>query len=348
LRLQYLAHRELRAAVQAHGAKSGSMVILDVQTGEVLAMANQPSYNPNDRSHLSSAALRNRALTDVYEPGSTMKPLAVMAALESGRFSPRTQIDTAPGHVRVGSHTLLDPTNYGRVDLATVVAKSSQVGMTKMALDLDPELVRGMYYRLGLGQATGTGFPGEGVGSLPTYSRWQPIQRATYSFGYGLNLTMTQLAQAYAVVASGGLKRPVSLLRMDEAPQAEQVVSADITRQVTIMLQQAVSNEGTGARARTDSYTVAGKTGTVHKVGTQGYDENRYLSSFAGFAPADNPRIVAVVVIDEPTAEMYFGGQVAAPVFSRVAEGALRLLQVPPQQSPANLVQKRRSGRPVS
>jgi cell division protein FtsI (penicillin-binding protein 3) len=348
LRLQYLAHRELRAAVQAHGAKAGSLVVLDVQTGEVLAMANQPSYNPNDRTHLSGASLRNRALTDLFEPGCTMKPLAVMAALESGKFSPRTQIDTAPGHVRVGSHIRYDPTNFGRIDLATVVAKSSQVGMVKMALEMDPEAVRGMYYRMGLGQAPGTGFPGEGVGSLPTYARWQPIQRATYSFGYGMNVTLTQLTQAYAVIASGGLKRPVSLLRLDDVPAAERVVDADIVRHIKAILEQAVSNDGTGSRARTDSYAVAGKTGTVHKVGASGYDDHRYMASFAGFAPADKPRIVVAVVIDEPGETQYFGGLVAAPVFSRVAEGALRLLQVPPQQTPANMVERRRSGRPVS
>ncbi|UZJ46085.1 penicillin-binding transpeptidase domain-containing protein [Marinimicrobium sp. C6131] len=331
LRLQYLAHRELKAAVQKNNAKGGSLVIMDVQTGEVLAMTNQPAYNPNDRSGLRSEALRNRALTDLFEPGSTMKPLAVMAALETGRFKPGSVIDTAPGYVQVGRKTLLDPVNYGVLDLSGVIAKSSQVGMTKLALELEPATVRNMYQRLGLGQGVGTGFPGESVGTLPTYERWRPIQRATYAFGYGLNLTAMQLVNAYSTVASGGIKRTPSLLRVDEVPDGERVVDEALARQVTAMLRRAVSTEGTARLAEIQAYPVAGKTGTVHKVGEGGYVENRYIASFVGMAPADNPRIVAAVIIDEPSDERYFGGQVAAPVFSSVAEGALRLLQVPPR-----------------
>ena len=324
LRLQYLAHRELKAAVLKNNAKGGSLVIMDVQTGEVLAMTNQPAYNPNDRSGLRSEALRNRALTDLFEPGSTMKPLAVMAALETGRFSPSSLINTAPGYVQVGRKTLLDPVNYGTLDLSGVIAKSSQVGMTKLALELEPSTVRNMYQRLGLGQA-------ESVGTLPTYERWRPIQRATYAFGYGLNLTAMQLVNAYSTVASGGVKRTPSLLRVDEVAAGERVVDEELARQVTAMLRRAVSTEGTARRAEIPAYPVAGKTGTVHKVGEGGYVENRYIASFVGMAPADNPRIVAAVIIDEPSDERYFGGQVAAPVFSSVAEGALRLLQVPPR-----------------
>lgn len=331
LRLQYLAHRELKAAVLKNNAKGGSLVIMDVQTGEVLAMTNQPAYNPNDRSGLRSEALRNRALTDLFEPGSTMKPLAVMAALETGRFSPSSLINTAPGYVQVGRKTLLDPVNYGTLDLSGVIAKSSQVGMTKLALELEPSTVRNMYQRLGLGQGVGTGFPGESVGTLPTYERWRPIQRATYAFGYGLNLTAMQLVNAYSTVASGGVKRTPSLLRVDEVAAGERVVDEELARQVTAMLRRAVSTEGTARRAEIPAYPVAGKTGTVHKVGEGGYVENRYIASFVGMAPADNPRIVAAVIIDEPSDERYFGGQVAAPVFSSVAEGALRLLQVPPR-----------------
>ena len=331
LRLQYLAHRELKAAVLKNNAKGGSLVIMDVQTGEVLAMTNQPAYNPNDRSGLRSEALRNRALTDLFEPGSTMKPLAVMAALETGRFSPSSLINTAPGYVQVGRKTLLDPVNYGTLDLSGVIAKSSQVGMTKLALELEPSTVRNMYQRLGLGQGVGTGFPGESVGTLPTYERWRPIQRATYAFGYGLNLTAMQLVNAYSTVASGGGKRTPSLLRVDDVVEGERVVDEELARQVTAMLRRAVSTEGTARRAEIPAYPVAGKTGTVHKVGEGGYVENRYIASFVGMAPADNPRIVAAVIIDEPSDERYFGGQVAAPVFSRVAEGALRLLQVPPR-----------------
>ena len=330
LRLQYLAHRELKNAVEESGARAGSLVILDVVTGEVLAMANQPSYNPNDRSHAKGAALRNRAITDVYEPGSTMKPLAVMAALESGKFKPNDVINTSPGYIQVGSKTLKDLHDYGTLDLSMVIAKSSQVGMTKLALELEPHIIRDMYARLGIGQTTGTGFPGEGSGLLPAHARWRPIQRATLAYGYGMNVTVLQLAQAYSVIASGGLKRPVSLLRVDSEAAAERVVAEHYTQDIVTMLKRAAT-EGTATRARAISYTVAGKTGTVHKVGAHGYEEKRYMSSFAGMAPADNPRIVAVVVIDEPDASKYFGGLVAAPVFSKVAEGALRMMQIPPQ-----------------
>lgn len=330
LRLQYLAHRELKTAVEESGALAGSLVILDVVTGEVLAMVNQPSYNPNDRSHAKGAALRNRAITDLYEPGSTMKPIAVMAALESGKFKANDVINTSPGYIQVGSKTLKDLHDYGTLDLSMVIAKSSQVGMTKLALELEPHIIRDMYARLGIGQTTGTGFPGEGSGLLPAHARWRPIQRATLAYGYGMNVTVLQLAQAYSVIASGGLKRPVSLLRVDNETAAERVVAEHYTQDIVTMLKRAAT-EGTATRARAISYTVAGKTGTVHKVGAHGYEEKRYMSSFAGMAPADNPRIVAVVVIDEPDASKYFGGLVAAPVFSKVAEGALRMMQIPPQ-----------------
>lgn len=354
LRLQYLAHRELRNAVEQSGARAGSLVILDVQTGEVLAMTNQPSYNPNDRNNARGAALRNRAITDLFEPGSTMKPLAVMAALESGKFKPNDVINTSPGYIQVGSKTLKDPVNYGALDLSMVIAKSSQVGMTKLALELEPHIIRDMYARLGIGQAIGTGFPGEGSGLLPAHARWRPIQRATLSYGYGMNATVLQLAQAYGVIASGGLKRPVSLLRVDGEPAGERVVAERYTQDIVTMLKRAAT-EGTATRARAISYTVAGKTGTVHKVGAHGYEEKRYISSFAGMAPADNPRIVAVVVIDEPDASRYFGGLVAAPVFSKVAEGALRMMQIPPQPVvPANMAaqpkkeERKPNGRPVT
>lgn len=349
LRLQYLAYRELQSAVQSSGAKAGSLVIMDVHTGEVLAMVNQPSYNPNDRSSLNSDAMRNRALTDLFEPGSTVKPLAVMAALESKRFSPQDRIDTSPGYIRVGSKTFLDPVNYGDLALGEVIAKSSQVGMTKLALQLEPDSVRQMYYRLGLGQGLGTGFPGEALGLLPSYENWKPIQRATFAFGYGLNLTTTQLASAYSVIASGGIKQAPALLRLDQAPEGDRVVSERVTGQILTMLQQVVSPEGTGNRAQIEAYPVAGKTGTVHKVGIGGYVDNRYIASFIGMAPAQNPRIVAAVIIDEPSEDRYFGGQVAAPVFARVAEDALRLMQVPPLLAPReDVAEKPRDGRPWS
>ncbi|WP_339616408.1 penicillin-binding protein 2 [uncultured Gilvimarinus sp.] len=338
LRLQHLAHRELKKAVQEFGAKAGSVVVLDVRTGEVLAMVNQPSYNPNDRASIKTASLRNRALTDVFEPGSTMKPLAMVAALETGRFEPYTVIDTTPGYVQVGRKALYDPVDYGKLDLTHVISKSSQVGMTKLALKLEPNIIRNMYYRLGLGQGTGTGFPGEAVGVLPSYNKWKPIQQATYAFGYGLNLTMVQLAQAYSVLATGGIKHPVSLLRKEgEEIPGEQIVDKQYTHKVMKMLRKVVATGGTGTRANVDSYSVAGKTGTAHKADAGGYSENRYVGSFVGVAPAQDPAIVVAVMIDEPRDDKYHGGQVAAPIFSSITGGALRLLQEPPENEGARV-----------
>ncbi|MBX2808922.1 MAG: penicillin-binding protein 2 [Cellvibrionaceae bacterium] len=331
LRLQYLAYRELKAAVKAHNAKAGSVVLLDIQNGEVLAMANQPSFNPNDRSRLSIGATRNRAMTDQFEPGSTMKPLTVMAALETGRFKETTRIDTNPGYLRVGNKTLLDPINYGIVDVAKILQKSSQVGLTKISLGLDGDAIRDMFFRVGLGQDTGTGFPGEAVGVLPEYTKWKPIVQANFSFGYGLTLTPLQLAQAYSVIADRGLKKPVSILKRQQPVVGKAVVAADIAQQVATMLQKVVEPGGTGTRAHLDGYAAAGKTGTIHKIGRSGYADDRYLSLFAGFAPADKPRVVAVIVIDEPRQGQYFGGEVAAPVFSQLVDRSLRILQVPPQ-----------------
>jgi len=339
LRLQYLAYRELKAAVQGHNAKSGSLVLLDTYTGEVLAMANQPSFNPNDRRRLSPSALRNRAMIDQFEPGSTMKPLTVMAALETGRYTPESKIDTNPGYVQVGRKTLVDPVNYGVIDVTKIITKSSQVGLTKVSLSLDGDTIRDMFYRLGVGQDTGTGFPGESIGLLPSYTRWQPIVQANFSFGYGLTLTTLQLAQVYNVIASGGIKKPVSVLKLDQSPELERVISEKVADQAIGMLKTTVNKGGTATRAKLDSYTVAGKTGTIHKVGKQGYADDRYVSLFAGFAPADNPRVVAVVMINEPSKGKYFGGEVAAPVFARVVDGALRLLQVPPANTQQQLGQ---------
>ena len=336
LRLQYLAYKELKAAVKAHNAKSGSLVVLDAYNGEVLAMVNQPSYNPNDRSNLSPDTLRNRAITDQFEPGSTMKPLTIMAALESGRYSPTTTIDTRPGYMRVGNKTLLDPVNYGVIDVTKIITKSSQVGLTKVSLDLEGDAIREMFYRLGIGQSTGTGFPGEAVGILPNYSHWQPIVQANFSFGYGITLTNLQLAQAYSVIANQGIKRPVSILKQQQ-PAAEQVVDKKTAKQAIDMLKTVTQPGGTAAIANLQGYQVAGKTGTIHKVGASGYEDDRYLSLFVGFAPADNARIIAAVVINEPSNGKYFGGEVAAPVFARVVDNALRLLQIPPSNAEQHL-----------
>lgn len=336
LRLQYLAYKELKAAVKAHHAQSGSLVVLDAHNGEVLAMVNQPSYNPNDRSRLSPDTLRNRAITDQFEPGSTMKPLTIMAALESGRYSPTTAIDTHPGHIRVGDKTLLDPVNYGVIDVTKIITKSSQVGLTKVSLDLEGDTIRDMFYRLGIGQSTGTGFPGEAVGILPNHSNWRPIVQANFSFGYGMTLTNLQLAQAYSVIANQGIKRPVSMLKQQQAV-AKQVIATKTARQAIAMLKTVTQSGGTAAIANLKDYPIAGKTGTIHKVGANGYADDRYLSLFVGFAPADSARIVAAVVINEPSNGKYFGGEVAAPVFARVVDNALKLLQVPPSNNEQQL-----------
>lgn len=331
LRLQYLAYRELKEAVLAHKAKSGSVVLLDALTGEVLAMVNQPSYNPNDRRGLKANSLRNRAMTDQFEPGSTMKPLTVMAALEAGHVYPNTRIDTNPGYLRVGNKTLLDPVNYGVMDIGKILQKSSQVGLTKISLAMEGEVIHDMYFRMGLGQDTGTGFPGESIGLLPSHSRWQPIVQANFSFGYGMSTTALQLAQAYSVIANRGVKRPSSLLRLQESPASKQVVQQKYASQVASMLEQVVEEGGTASRAKLDGYQIAGKTGTIHKVGSQGYADDRYISLFAGFAPAGNPRVVAVVVVHEPKSGQYFGGEVAAPIFSNLVERSLQLLKVAPK-----------------
>lgn len=358
LRLQYLAYRELKQAVAEHRAAAGSLVMLDVHTGEVLAMVNQPSFNPNDRTGIKTAALRNRAITDQFEPGSTMKPLTVLAALESGLYHPKTPIETHPGYIRVTRKTLKDPVNYGMMDLTKVITKSSQVGITKVALDLEPDVVREMFFRLGMGQATGVGFPGESLGLLPARTRWSDIERVNFAFGYGMSVTALQLAQAYGVVANDGVKVPVSLLRRNNdsnseplyGEQGEQVLNSRIANDVLDMMKTVLGPEGTARSAQVPGYPAAGKTGTVHKVGTEGYVSNRYRSVFAGMAPADDPRIVVVVNIEDPTAGKYHGGTVAAPVFSRVAENALRLLHVPPVLPPQKAVasEQPRRGVPLS
>jgi len=335
LRLQYLAHKELKKAVLGQGAKGGTLVMLDVETGEVLAMANQPTYNPNDRKRLNPAHMRNRALTDVFEPGSTMKPLTVMAALETGRFKANHTINTSPGYVRVGKKTLLDPRDYGVMNLTTMIKKSSQVGITKLALELDGTYLRDFFYRAGLGQDTGLAFPGESPGVLPARRKWRPIEQANLSFGYGLNVNAVQLAQSYAMIAGKGKIKPVSLVvknneAQQEALAEEQIVSPKIAYDMTQMLKEVTLTGGTATRAQINAYPVAGKSGTAHKVENGVYADNKYKAFFAGFAPADNPKIVAVVVIDEPSNGKYFGGESAAPVFAASVQRALEVLQVAP------------------
>jgi cell division protein FtsI (penicillin-binding protein 3) len=337
-RLQYLAYRELKKAVKGNRADAGSAVILDVHTGEVLAMVNQPAYNPNNRGKLKSDHLRNRAVTDVFEPGSTVKPFTVAAALESGRFKPHTNIDTRPGQFRVGRKTIRDFRDYGVIDVSTVIQKSSNVGVSKMALAISPEYLWNAFVSMGLGEVTGSGFPGESAGLLTDYGAWHEIERATVSYGYGLSVTTLQLARAYAALATDGRSKPVSFLRRNKADADEMaslyepVFSSNSLSAVRAMLESAVVKGGTGTKAAVSGYRIAGKTGTVKKSGSGGYVEDSYLSLFAGMAPASDPRLVMVVVINEPRGEEYYGGTIAAPVFSRVMAGALRMLDVPPDK----------------
>ena len=330
LRIQYLAYRELKAAVQQHRAKSGSVVVLDVASGEVLAMVNQPAYNPNDREQLKAAQYRNRAATDIFEPGSSIKPFVVASALASGRYGPDSVIDTGPGMMRVGIKTIQDKHNLGAIPLTTVIAKSSNVGMAKLALTLEPQAMWGTLDALGFGKVTGSGFPGESAGLLNHFTQWRPIGQATMSYGYGLSVTPLQLVQAYAVLASGGLRRPVSMRRVEAPVPGERVLDQTVARNLVEMMEHVVSSEGTGNRAALLGYRVAGKTGTAWKASGGGYSMDRYLAVFGGVVPASRPRLAAVVIVDEPGGRQYYGGDVAAPVFANVMAGALRLLGVPP------------------
>jgi len=338
-RLQYLAYRELKAAVKSHRADAGSLVILDVHTGEVLAMVNQPAYNPNNRHKLKSSDLRNRAVTDVFEPGSTIKPFTVAAALETGRFNGNTVVDVRPGYLKIGRKTIRDFRDYGIIDVSTILQKSSNVGASKLALAITPEHLWQTFASVGLGADSGSGFPGEPSGLLTDFGAWHDIQRATVSYGYGLSVTAMQLARAYAALASDGRPLPVSFLRRSEAQAAElaalyePVLSKSSLRSVRQMLERVVEKGGTGTRAAVPGYRIAGKTGTVKKSGAGGYIEDSYLALFAGIAPASDPRLAMVVVIDEPRSEKYYGGAVAAPVFSRVMAGALRMMDIPPDNA---------------
>ena len=333
LRLQYLQHRELQRAVSSLDAASGTVVTLDSHTGEVLAMVNYPVYNPNGSKTGSPGSRRNRAMTDVYEPGSTMKSLTMVAALESGRYTPDTMIDTSPGRIRVGPKVYPDPRNYGLISMTRVLQKSSQVGVTKIALDLGHEPIWDVFNRFGIGQSPGTGFPGESAGTLPNRPRWYATEKVSLAFGYGISATPLQLASAYSVFANGGKQLPISLLALDgETPEGKRIIAQETAAQLLGMLHAVTGEEGTARKARVSGYQVGGKTGTVHKVGPEGYEKHKYVALFAGVAPIDNPRIVTVVVINDPKGKLYGGGAVAAPVFSQITSGTLRILGVPPSE----------------
>jgi cell division protein FtsI (penicillin-binding protein 3) len=333
LRIQYLAYRGLKAAIRENRARAGSVVVMDVTTGEVLAMVNQPAYNPNDRSQLTPAMYRNRAVTDIFEPGSSMKPFVVAAALASGQYVENSVIDTSPGFIKVGATMVEDEHgSLGRIDLATILAKSSNVGMTMLALSLEKEQMWNTLNQLGFGQVTTSGYPGESAGLLTHYSHWRPVAISRMSYGYNLSVTPLQLTHAYSVLGAKGVMRPVSFLRVDGTPSGTQALDAKVSGQLIHLLESVISDEGTGLLAAIPGYRVSGKTGTAYKAMAGGYSSDKYMAVFGGVAPATNPRLAAVVVIDEPTAGKHMGGQVSAPLFSEVVGGALRLMAIPPDQ----------------
>lgn len=332
LRIQYLAYRELKSAMKDYRARAGSVVVLDVNTGEVLAMVNQPSYNPNDREQLNPGVYRNRAATDIFEPGSSIKPFVIAAALASGQYRSDSVIDTSPGFIKVGTKVFAeDEHDLGAIDLATILAKSSNVGMAKIALTLKPEQIWNTLVALGFGQVSGSGYPGESAGMLSHYSHWRPIGIATLSHGYGISVTPLQLAHAYATLGAGGILRPVSFERVDGPVDERQAIPRPVAQALVQLMEQVVVATGaTGKRAAVAGYRVAGKTGTAWKSIAGGYSTDRYMAVFAGLVPASHPRLATVVVIDEPSGGLYHGGDVAAPVFSNVMSGALRLMDVAP------------------
>ncbi len=336
LRLQYLAHSELRNVVHEYGAKAASLVMVDVKTGEILAMANQPTYNPNNRRNLQPAAMRNRAMIDVFEPGSTVKPFSIAAALATGKYQPDSVVNTLPGWMRIGRYTIRDVSRGGMLSLTGILMKSSNVGISKIALDIGAEPVYAAMQQAGFGQDTGLGFPGERVGNLPNHRKWRDAETASLAYGYGLSVTAVQLAHAYAVLGNQGTNVPLSLLRLDRAQDGVQVIDKQISGTVLQMLRAVVEEEGGGgARAKVPGYHVGGKSGTAKKIsGTGGYTKDAYRSFFAGVAPLSNPRIAAVVVVDEPSKGQYYGGLVAAPVFGKVMARALRLMNVAPDNLP--------------
>ena len=330
LRLQYFAYRELKDAVVGHRAASGSIVILDARTGEILALVNSPSYNPNESLELGFAGMRNRAVTDAYEPGSTIKPFAVLAALETGEYQPDTVVNTAPGYWAVRRKLIEDPVNYGELTLAGIVRKSSQVGISKVALALPERAVFEVLQRAGVGDFVGSGLPGEAIGTFDDSGLRSEVVRATLSYGYGLSVSPLQLAQAYLSIANDGVRLPLSVIKLSQPPQGERVFAAPLTRQLLSMMEGVTERTGTAPGAQVPGYRVAGKTGTSRVVGADGYTDQRHVALFSGVVPLTDPRIVMVVVINQPGGPKISGGAVAAPIFARVAERALRLLGVAP------------------
>jgi cell division protein FtsI (penicillin-binding protein 3) len=328
-KIQNLAFGALKAAVEAHKAKAGAIVVLDVRTGEVLALANMPTYNPNNRARLNGAQLRNRVMTDTFEPGSTLKPFTVGLAIETGRVTPQTMIQTSPGTLTIGSYTIHDAHPGGTMSVSQVIQKSSNVGAAKIALSMPREEMYEMFKRVGFGAAPQLGFPGEAIGRVREAKTWRPVEQATMAYGHGISVSLIQLARAYTVFARDGELVPLSLLKTGVAVEGKRVLSPEVARAMRDMLESAVQPGGTAPRARVVGWRVGGKTGTAHKQENGGYAAHKYVSSFVGFAPVSDPRLVIAVMVDEPSDGQYYGGQVAAPVFSQVMQGALRLLGAP-------------------
>ncbi len=328
-RIQYLAYRELQNAVLQHKAHSASLVVLDAKNGDVLATVSQPAFNPNNRKELRSNRYRNRAMVDSFEPGSTVKPFVIAAALDGNYISPNVMIETH-GVYHVGRNVVKDVHNYGTMDLTHVLQKSSNIAVTQIAMTMPPEYFWGIYSQLGFGTSAGVGFPGESSGSLLDYQSWHEFDQATLSFGYGVSTSILQLARAYTALADDGIVHSVTLLKRDEDPDARRVFKPETARKIREMLEHVITKEGTAYQARVDGYRVAGKTGTVKKATAGGYTDDKYYSVFVGMAPASNPRFVIAVVVDEPSSGQYYGGLVAAPAFSRVMAGALRVYGIAP------------------
>ena len=329
-KIQYIAYSQLKAAIAEHKAKAGGVVIIDTRTGEILALANWPTYNPNNRQNLSGAQLRNRAVTDTFEPGSTMKPFMAALALEKGKFRYDSIINCAPGRMTIGTATISDSHPHGALTVAQVIQKSSNIGASKMALSFQPKEMWEMFDALGFGQLPQLGFPGEVTGRLRPWKNWRPIEQATMSYGHGISVSLIQMARAYTVFARDGDLIPLSLLRTSEPKvHGQPVFSAQTAREVRAMLELAAGPEGTAPKARVPGYRIGGKTGTAHKLEAGNYT-NKYVASFVGIAPISDPRLVVAVMIDEPTAGRHYGGDVAGPVFSQVMGASLRTLGVEP------------------
>ncbi len=336
-KIQHIAFSHLKEAVEKHKAKAGAIVVLDVKTGEVLALANLPTYNPNDRSRLTGAQLRNRVITDTFEPGSTMKPFTIALALENKLVTPTTNIQTAPGRITIGKATIGDAHAHGMLTVAQVLEKSSNVGTTKLALQLQPQQMWEMFTSVGFGQQPKLGFPGAVAGRVRPYKSWKPIEQATMSYGHGISTSLIQIAQSYMIFARDGEMIPLTLQKSNDQPIGQRVISEKTARQLREMLEMAAGPEGTAPKAQVPGYRVAGKTGTSHKLAGGQY-ANKYVASFVGFAPASEPRIIVAVMIDEPSNGEHFGGQVAAPVFSAVTANALRALNVAPDSTVTDII----------